>query len=606
MLAPHVRGKGFSEPLELLPERLELALAGAADPEEFRPAAERVQGPGDLLFDLDHILAPQRRPPLTRNRSVGLPHPEPEAHGAGGAGGGRGGRPTLAHARREVRRAAHGGRAARALRHHGPGQAGRRGAGVRVGHRAPVRLQRQRLHGRAREHRERGVLRQAGARGAAARARQAGRDLPHRPAPAALRRRGTAGLQPGELLHVLCPRRPGPLLREALPGAPARRGRGQELRQPGGAAARRDGLLGAEHRPGGAARAARAARSQEKVQRPAGSTPSSAPGRWWTWSTPCRSSRSRTAPGRAAHAPDPRGAGRPGLHRRRGAGGGRRSWWPPTVSSASSSTACGCCAARRRTSFCPAWTPTSTCTWRGAWATPRAGDHPRAEAAPRFRDAHAEVRAFVERHFGRDSLPGAPVVTVADLVLSDAVPEELARAALAERGFARPGARAAQPPQHRRGSGQAAPFSPGWPSLPATSLPSSPDPDMALNNWERFLHALPDPPAHLRQMLSQPMRLEILLSIFSASQFLADTLVRDPALLDYIGSTEVIHVPARERGHRARSSRDLARTPGPGRSGGMPCGGSAGGRSCASARATSASARPRSGSWRSSPTSPTG
>jgi glutamate-ammonia-ligase adenylyltransferase len=74
-------------------------------------------------------------------------------------------------------------------------------------------------------------------------------------------------------------------------------------------------------------------------------------------------------------------------------------------------------------------------------------------------------------------------------------------------------------------------------------LANRPDPDMALNNWERFLHAIPDPQAHLRQMLSQPMRLEILLKLFSASQFLADTLIQNPAFLDYIGAPEVLHAP---------------------------------------------------------------
>jgi glutamate-ammonia-ligase adenylyltransferase len=64
---------------------------------------------------------------------------------------------------------------------------------------------------------------------------------------------------------------------------------------------------------------------------------------------------------------------------------------------------------------------------------------------------------------------------------------------------------------------------------------------MALNNWERFLQALPDPGAHLRQILSQPRRLEILLSIFSASQFFADTLVRSPDLLEAIGRPDVIN-----------------------------------------------------------------
>jgi glutamate-ammonia-ligase adenylyltransferase len=78
---------------------------------------------------------------------------------------------------------------------------------------------------------------------------------------------------------------------------------------------------------------------------------------------------------------------------------------------------------------------------------------------------------------------------------------------------------------------------------------------MALNNWERFLHVLPDPRAHLRQMLSQPMRLEILLSIFSASQFLADTLVREPSLLDAIGRPEVVRAARSAESIREELSR---------------------------------------------------
>ena len=155
-----------------------------------------------------------------------------------------------------------------------------------------------------------------------------------------------------------------------------------------------------------------------------------------------------------------------------------------------------------------------------------------------FETHTAAVRAFVQRHFGRDSLPGAPVVTVADLVLSDDVPEELAHRALSDRGFADP-ARALLNLRQIRGEGRT--LFARLAIIACDVLSHRPDPDMALNNWERFLHALPDPGAHLRQMLSQPMRLEILLSIFSASQFLADTLVRDPPLLDAIGRTEVIH-----------------------------------------------------------------
>jgi glutamate-ammonia-ligase adenylyltransferase len=155
-----------------------------------------------------------------------------------------------------------------------------------------------------------------------------------------------------------------------------------------------------------------------------------------------------------------------------------------------------------------------------------------------FETHTAAVRAFVQRHFGRDSLPGAPVVTVADLVLSDEVPEELAHRALSERGFADP-ARALL--NLRRIGGEDRTLFARLAIIACDVLSRRPDPDMALNNWERFLQALPDPAAHLRQILSQPMRLEILLSIFSASQFFADTLVRDPDFLDAIGRSDVIH-----------------------------------------------------------------
>ncbi|HTO23237.1 MAG TPA: glutamate-ammonia-ligase adenylyltransferase, partial [Spirochaetia bacterium] len=154
-------------------------------------------------------------------------------------------------------------------------------------------------------------------------------------------------------------------------------------------------------------------------------------------------------------------------------------------------------------------------------------------------EAHtAAVRAFVQRHFGRDSIPGAAVVTIADLVLSDEVPEGPAHRVLAERGFADP-ARALG--NLRRIGGENRALFARLAVLACDVLARRPDPDLALNSWERYLGALSDRAAHLRQMLSQPMRLEILLSIFSASQFLADTLVREPSLLDAIGRPEVIH-----------------------------------------------------------------
>jgi glutamate-ammonia-ligase adenylyltransferase len=159
-----------------------------------------------------------------------------------------------------------------------------------------------------------------------------------------------------------------------------------------------------------------------------------------------------------------------------------------------------------------------------------------------FETHSAGIRAFVERHFGRGSLPGSPSVTVADLVLSDAIPEGPRLAALAERGFREP-ARAFVNLRHIAGEAERRTVFARLAILACDILANRPDPDMALNNWERFLHAIPDPQAHLRQMLSQPMRLEILLKLFSASQFLADTLIQNPAFLDYIGAPEVLHAP---------------------------------------------------------------
>ena len=70
--------------------------------------------------------------------------------------------------------------------------------------------------------------------------------------------------------------------------------------------------------------------------------------------------------------------------------------------------------------------------------------------------------------------------------------------------------------------------------LAADVLSQTPDPDMALNNWERFIHVRTSPEFHYNLLLSQPMRLEILLNIFAGSQFLSDTLVRYPGFLDWV------------------------------------------------------------------------
>ncbi len=169
-----------------------------------------------------------------------------------------------------------------------------------------------------------------------------------------------------------------------------------------------------------------------------------------------------------------------------------------------------------------------------------------------FETHTAEVRAFVERRLGRENLAGAAALNAADLVLSRTAAPDQARAVLAPKGFRDP-ARALVNLRNLSGEAERKPLFARLAVLATDILSRMPDPDMALNNWERFIHSLPDPGAHLDAMLSQPMRLEILLGIFSASQFMADTLVKYPDAFDYIGRSGVL----RSRAGREEMARGL-------------------------------------------------
>ncbi len=166
MLAPHLGGARFAAPLEQIPARLHAALEGAGDTPEFERRLNEFKDREIYLFDLDHILTTRRgngtrpgekrpAPPqesfesdflLLSQRLTALAEAVVEA--------------AAVHAYRrlaeQLRRAAHRRGPARALRDSRAGQDGRRGAGVRVRHRVPPGLQRQRNDGRPREDRERG------------------------------------------------------------------------------------------------------------------------------------------------------------------------------------------------------------------------------------------------------------------------------------------------------------------------------------------------------------------------------------------------------------------------------------------------------------------
>ncbi|MBN2553338.1 MAG: glutamate-ammonia-ligase adenylyltransferase [Spirochaetales bacterium] len=157
-----------------------------------------------------------------------------------------------------------------------------------------------------------------------------------------------------------------------------------------------------------------------------------------------------------------------------------------------------------------------------------------------FETHTAFVRAFVEEHFGREILPVPAVGNIADLVLSDALSLEERTAILRRSGFRNP-----ERALVNIGSLAAAGSSPisfaRLAVLATDFLRSQPDPDMALNNWERFLAVMEDPEEHFRLLLSQPKRLDILLRIFAGSQYLSDALIRDPDFFEWATLPERLH-----------------------------------------------------------------
>jgi glutamate-ammonia-ligase adenylyltransferase len=70
--------------------------------------------------------------------------------------------------------------------------------------------------------------------------------------------------------------------------------------------------------------------------------------------------------------------------------------------------------------------------------------------------------------------------------------------------------------------------------LVATALPDCPDPSMAARNFERFAVACADPSDMLRRLVAAPGAVDVLLQIFSASQYFSDMLTRDPELFEWL------------------------------------------------------------------------
>ena len=157
-----------------------------------------------------------------------------------------------------------------------------------------------------------------------------------------------------------------------------------------------------------------------------------------------------------------------------------------------------------------------------------------------FETRTAAIRKFVEQHVGRESLPGPPVGNAADLILSESLSEELQKSILEEAGFKNL-SRAKKNLAILSGGEERRRLFAQLAVLVWDILKQTPDSDMALNNWERFAGSVPDIKSHLRDLLSQPKRLEIILGIFSGSQFLADTLIRFPEFFEWVSTPAIIN-----------------------------------------------------------------
>ena len=156
-----------------------------------------------------------------------------------------------------------------------------------------------------------------------------------------------------------------------------------------------------------------------------------------------------------------------------------------------------------------------------------------------FETATASIRAFVERYFGQETLPGPGIGNVADLVLSEETGED-AEAMLRELRFSEP-SRALTNLRNLAGRGEDRGTFARLAILACEALSRTAAPDMALNNWDRFVERLPDATGHYKSLLDQPAGMDILLRLFAGSQFLSDTLIRYPEVLPWLVDPEVIH-----------------------------------------------------------------
>ncbi len=156
-----------------------------------------------------------------------------------------------------------------------------------------------------------------------------------------------------------------------------------------------------------------------------------------------------------------------------------------------------------------------------------------------FQTITARVRLFAEKRLGRNSLPPTDKRNIADLVLSESVSKEKIAGILKRSGLQN-ASRAFTNIRQMAGTGNQSKAFARVAVLAFRLLGETADPDMSLNNWERFTQNIQNPEDHYRKLLQQPMVLQIMLKIFAFSQYLSDILISRPNYFNWLMNRKIL------------------------------------------------------------------
>lgn len=154
----------------------------------------------------------------------------------------------------------------------------------------------------------------------------------------------------------------------------------------------------------------------------------------------------------------------------------------------------------------------------------------------------AVTRASYRMHFGQGARLSKNQANAADLVLSDDIPDEAYTAVFHRLGL-KNHTRAKANFKSLSGYGAEKASFARLAVVLRTILPNTPDPDMALNNFNHFADAVTSRLAFYELLLAQPRKLDLLFRICGTSNYLSHTLRRNPELFDGLTAPEALSHP---------------------------------------------------------------